>query len=196
MFWQLREGRVVTRQPEWPLEPYVPLLHLLVRQLRLDPRLHRRFDSADLVQETLLKAHADRAAFQGTTEAEWIRWLQEVLTSTVLDEVRKARAKKRDVALELSLQDLLAGSADRLKSFFVSRLASPGQVAEQRELLAQVAQAIEQLPAAQREVVILRDLMQLSVAEVAGRLKRTRKSIAGLLRRGRRRLRELLAHLR
>jgi len=183
-------------QPQWPLEPYVPLLHLLVRQLRFDPRLHRRFDSADLVQETLLKAHANRSAFQGTTEAEWITWLQEILASTVIDEVRKARAKKRDVFLELSLQDFLAGSTARLKSLFVSRLASPGQVAEQRELLAQVAQAIEQLPAAQREVVILRDLMQLPVAEIAGRLQRTRKSVAGLLLRGRRRLRELLVHLR
>ncbi len=185
----------MTGQPDWQLEPYVPLLHLLADQVCLDPRLSRRFDPSDLVQEALLKAHANRNAFQGTTEAEWVKWLREVLASTLIDQVRKARARKRDVALEQSLQQFLAESTARLESFCVSRLASPSQVAEQRELFALVSQAIEQLPAGQREAVVLRDLMQEPVAEIARRLQRTPKSVAGLLLRGRRRLRELLANL-
>lgn len=63
----------MARQHPWQLEHYVPLLHLLVRQVCLDRRLSKRFDSDDIVQEALLKAHANRADFKGTTEAEWIR---------------------------------------------------------------------------------------------------------------------------
>lgn len=183
----------MTRRPERLLEHYVPLLHLLLRQVRLDRRLYRRFDEADLVQETLLRAHAKRGAFQGTTEAEWLRWLQEVLASTLIDQMRMARAKKRDVALEQSLHDFLEGSTRRLESFCISRLASPSRVVEQRELVACVASAIEQLPTSQRQVVVLRDLMQTPVAEIAGHLHRTPKSVASLLQRARQRLRQLLA---
>jgi RNA polymerase sigma-70 factor (ECF subfamily) len=185
----------VTAPPTWQLEPYLPLLHQQARQIRLSHRLRRRLDAADLMQEALLKAHANWAAFQGTTEAEWLAWLQEILASTAIDQVRKARAKKRDVRWEQSLQDSQARSVARLGSVLVSREASPSQIAEQHELAEQVARALEQLPPAQREVVGLRDLSQRSTAEVAGRLGRTRKSVAGLLRRGRRRLRELLGHL-
>lgn len=121
--------------------------------------------------------------------------MQEILASTLIDEVRKARARKRDVALERSLQDFLAGSTARLESCCTSRLASPDQLAEQRELFALVALAIEHLPPAQREVVVLRDLMCEPVAEIAERLRRTPKSVAGLLQPARRRLRDLLVDL-
>ncbi|GEM_PF-4834346 len=39
--------------PRWQLDRYGPVLRLEVRKLHLDPRLQRRFDSSDLVQETL-----------------------------------------------------------------------------------------------------------------------------------------------
>jgi RNA polymerase sigma-70 factor (ECF subfamily) len=188
------ENGGMTDQPERQLEHYVPLMHRMVREVRLDRRLRRRFEPADLVQEALLKAHANRTVFQGTTEAEWVGWLREILASTLIDAVRKARARKRDVAVEVPLQDVLAEPTARLESFFISRVTSPSQAAEHRELAGRLAQAIEQLPAAQREVVFLRDLMQEDVPEIARRLRRTRKSVAGLLLRGRRRLRRLLGY--
>jgi len=59
-------------------------------------------------------------------------------------------------------------------------------------LLLRVAGAIDQLPEDQHDAVVLRDLMGLPVAEVAARMGRTPKAAAGLLLRGRARLRELL----
>ena len=67
---------------EWHLERYRPLLHLLVRRLELDPRLQRRFDSSDLVQETLLKAHAHLDRFRGQSEAQLVKWLHQILEHT------------------------------------------------------------------------------------------------------------------
>jgi RNA polymerase sigma-70 factor (ECF subfamily) len=169
---------------------------LQARRLQLDPRLQRRFDSSDLVQETLLNAHAQLDHFRGRTEAELVRWLQAVLAHTVADEVRKARAQKRDVALEQSLQAALAESSARLEAFLASGQPSPEAQAQRQELLLRIADALEQLPEDQREVLVRRDLHGASVAEVAEQLGRTRKSVAGLLLRGRRKLRELLADCR
>ena len=178
---------------KWHLERYRHLLQLQVRRLRLDPRLQRRFDSSDLVQETLLNAHAQLNRFRGSTEAELVKWLQKVLAHAVVDQVRKATAQKDDVALEQSIQAALAESSARLEEFLASSQPSPGEQAERHELLLRIADALERLPEDQREVVILRDLQGAPVGEIAAQLGRSRKSVAGLLLRGRRKLRELLA---
>ena len=178
--------------PAWPIDRYRPLLHLQVRQLQLGTRFQRRFDSSDIVQETLLKAHAELPQFRGSTQAELVCWLQRILTNVVADEVRKARAKKRDVGLEQSIQAALDQSSVRLEGYLAAAEASPSEQAQRHELLLRVAAALEQLPADQRDVVVLRDLSGTSVGEIAKSLGRTEKSVAGLLLRGRRRLRELL----
>jgi RNA polymerase sigma-70 factor, ECF subfamily len=179
-------------RPEWDPERYRPLLRLQARQLRLDPRLRRRFDSSDVVQETLTRACEELPGFVGTTEAEFIAWLQKILANRAIDLIRRERAARRDVALEQSIQDGLRDSSERLKDLLVGSTSSPSAQAARRELLLHLAEAIEQLPQDQREVVILRELQEASVAQIAAQLGRTEKSVAGLLRRGRRKLAEIL----
>jgi RNA polymerase sigma-70 factor (ECF subfamily) len=183
----------VDKPADWHPERYRQLLQLQVRRLQLDRRLQPRFDSSDLVQETLLNAHAQLDRFRGSTEAELVKWLQEVLAHAAADQVRKAKAQKRNVALEQSLQAALAESSARVEAFLASSQPSPGEQAERHELLLRIANALEQLPQDQREVVILRDLEGASISEIAAQLARSKKSVAGLLLRGRRNLRELLA---
>jgi RNA polymerase sigma-70 factor (ECF subfamily) len=177
---------------DWNLERYRPMLRLLVRQLNLDPRLRRRFDSSDLVQETLLQAHKALAGFRGTTEAELVKWLQQILAHQAIALVRFERAGKRDVALERSLDAALEGSSRRLNEFLAPAQSSPSEQAQRRELLLRIAEALDQLPADQHCAVVQRDLFGASVAEIAEELGRTEKAVAGLLLRGRRKLRELL----
>jgi RNA polymerase sigma-70 factor (ECF subfamily) len=176
----------------WHLERYRPLLRLQARQMQLDPRLQRRLDASDLVQEALLKAHENLGRFRGKTEAELVKWLQEILANTATDEARKARAQKRDVALEQSLQAVVAESSARLDAYLAVTQSTPSQQVEREELLLRIAAAVDQLPEDQRDVVIQRDLMGAPVTQIAEQLGRTEKSVAGLLLRGRRKLRELL----
>jgi RNA polymerase sigma-70 factor, ECF subfamily len=182
----------VSQLPGLDLERYRPLLRVQARQLRLTPRFARRFDSSDLVQLTLLRAHQCHGEFRGGTEAELLRWLHEILLHVAADQVRRATAKKRDLGLEQSLQAVLNDSSLRLEQFLAGRGEAPDAQAEREELLLRVAGAIDQLPGDQRDAVVLRDLMGLPVAEVAARMGRTTKAAAGLLLRGRARLRELL----
>jgi RNA polymerase sigma-70 factor (ECF subfamily) len=178
---------------EWQIGRYRALLHLHARQVQRDPRLGRRFDASDVVQEALLRGHANLGQFRGSTEAELVGWLQKILANVVADEIDKHKAQKRNVELEQSLNATIAESSARLEKFLADRQSSPSHKAERREELVRLAEAMEQLPEDQREAVILRDLQNASVAEIAAQLHRTEKAVAGLLVRGRRRLRELLA---
>jgi RNA polymerase sigma-70 factor (ECF subfamily) len=58
------------------------------------------------------------------------------------------------------------------------------------EMVLQVATAMEQLPAAQREAIRLRYIEGLPVSEIASRLDRSITAVAGLLKRGLEALRE------
>jgi RNA polymerase sigma-70 factor (ECF subfamily) len=182
----------VTPPPTWSLDRYRPLLRVQVRQLELDPRLRRRFDSSDLVQETLLRAHRGLAGFRGTTEGELVAWLQQIVANAAAEATRHERAGKRDVALERSVHQAVAESSARLGAFLEARQATPSEQAERQEQLLRLADAIDRLPEDQRDVVIHRDLLGSPVASIAESLAKTEKAVAGLLLRGRRRLRELL----
>jgi RNA polymerase sigma-70 factor (ECF subfamily) len=98
----------------------------------------------------------------------------------------------RDVAAERSLQAVLAESTTKWERAVADPGASPGEQAERKEQWLRLAEAIDRLPEDQRDVIVLRDLEGLPVAEIAARLGRTEKSVSGLYLRGRRRLRELL----
>jgi RNA polymerase sigma-70 factor, ECF subfamily len=178
---------------DWDPDRYRPLLHLQVRLMQLNPQFRRRFDSSDLVQDALLKAHANRDRFRGATEAERVGWLREILKTVAVDRVREATAGKRDLRLEQSFEATAAESSARLEQFLAAPGPSPSQQAERREQLLRLARAIDRLPPDQREVVVRRDVGSEPVAQIAGEMGRTEKAVAGLLLRGRRKLRELLA---
>ncbi len=180
---------------EWRLEKFRPLLRLRVRQIHLDPRLQRRFDGSDLVQEALLRAHEGLGDFRGADEAALRKWLEQILVNVLTDAVRHERALKRDVAREQSLEAALEQSSARLEQYLIANGASPAEVVEQQEQLLRLAAAIDHLSDDYRDVIIRRDLMDESVAQIAVQMNRSEKSIAGLLLRARRNLRELLAEL-
>jgi len=66
------------------------------------------------------------------------------------------------------------------------------QCAEREEKLLRVAAAMAKLPQDQRDVILLRDSLDTPISTIAEQLGRSEKAIAGLLVRGRRKLREFL----
>lgn len=181
----------MTNTPDWELARYQPLLRLQIRKMDLDPRLRQRFGSSDLIQETMTKAIRNKGQFRGTTEAELVKWLQVILRNVVKDKIDEQRAGKRDPAMEQSLQRLEASSV-RIDEFLAANHTSPSEHVERKEQLLRLAKAIELLPKEQSEVVVQRDLLGRTIAEIAQRLGKTEKSIAGLLLRGRQQLRKML----
>jgi RNA polymerase sigma-70 factor (ECF subfamily) len=173
------------------LEQQRDYLRLLAR-LHLDPRLRGKFDASDAVQQTLLKAHENWGQFRGEGEAELAAWLRRILANTLTDALREFGRDKRDVAREQSLEAALQDSARSLQVLLGTPPSSPSQQAMQHEELLRLARALEELPEDQRTVVELHHLQERSVADIARALDRTEAAVAGLLRRGLKRLRQLL----
>ena len=173
------------------LEPYRDYLRLLA-QLQLDRRLRGKMDPSDIVQQTLLEAHRDRAQFCGTTEDEKTAWLRKILAHNLADAARRFGRKKRDVGLERSLQASLDRSSVRLEAWLAAETPSPSQNAERNDQLARLADALSQLPDDQRRTIELFHLEGLSAREVGELLGRSEASVAGLLQRGLKKLRQTI----
>ncbi len=170
------------------VEEFRDYLHLLAR-LQLDPRLHGKVDPSDVVQQTLVKAHQHRDQFRGNSLAEQAGWLRRILANTLIDAARKFG---KELDLQHSLEQGVNQSSARLEAWLAAEQPSPSEVAQRQEEVIRLAHCLAQLPDDQRTAVELHHLRDASVAEVAGVMGRTEAAIAGLLRRGLKKLRQLL----
>src|SRR4051812_20030807 len=156
------------------LEHYRHYLYLLARA-RMSRLLQGRVDPSDLVQEAFLAAHRDFAAFRGSTEAELVAWLKQILVARLADQIRRhIKAKARDVRLESRLTAEVDQSSQALeRALPVHHNSTPSKLAAQREGAVLLAEALKELPAHYEEVIVLRHLEGLSFADVARRMDRT-----------------------
>jgi RNA polymerase sigma-70 factor (ECF subfamily) len=177
---------------EVDLEKFRAYLDLLIRR-RLDGRLQGKLDASGVVQQTLLEAHQGLADFRGNCEAEVAAWLRKILTRNLTDEVRKLSAGKRDLDRERSLEQAVEQSSANLASWLAQEQSSPSQKAVQQEQLLDMVAALARLPDDQRTAIELHHLEGWTLAEVATHMQRSKEAVAGLLFRGLKRLRELLA---
>ncbi len=163
------------------LQNYRGYLNLLAR-LKLDDELQSKLDPSDVVQETFLDAHRDFHKFRGTTEAELMQWLRRILAFNIADQLRRYRGtQQRDVRLERTFAHDLDRSSIALGEVVpVADDTTPSERASRREEAALVADALEQLPADYRDVLMLRHLKGLSFSEVASRMGRSVGSVQKL----------------
>ncbi len=158
------------------MEMYRSYLTLCSR-LQIDRRLQGKVDASDLVQETFLQAHRAFGEFRGSTEAELLQWLRRILVSRVVKLVRRFYGtQRRDVRLERELVEDLDRSSQMVGSLVLSQ-SSPSEKAARREQAVLLADALAELPADSREVIILRHLEELSFSQVAQRMGRSEDSV-------------------
>ena len=172
-----------------PLERYRAYLLMLAR-LHMDMALQRFVDPSDVVQQTLLQAHANRDQFRGTTANEWLAWLRVILTHTMIDALRKQGGPPGPKAQ--SLEKVLEESSLRLEALLADHQASPEEECDRHERLLSLSGAIARLAEDQRRAVELRYLQELPIAEISRLMGRSTASVGGLLQRALRQLREIL----
>jgi RNA polymerase sigma-70 factor, ECF subfamily len=173
------------------MEHLRPYLRTLAR-MQVETHLQAKIDASDIVQQTMLEAHRGAERFQGTTEQELRAWLRRILAHNLADEVRRFRREKRNAGLEQSLEAKLAESSVGLERCLAGNFSSPDNRAIRSEQLAQLASAIDSLPDDQRTAVSLHYLQGQTAAEIGRAMNKTEIAVAGLLRRGLKRLRESL----
>jgi RNA polymerase sigma-70 factor (ECF subfamily) len=165
---------------------------LLLARMQIGAKLRAKLDPSDVVQQTLLDAHGQLEQFRGRTPAEMAGWLRRMLACNLADALRAFSRGKRDVARERSLEAALDASSVRIESWLQAEQSSPSQKAQRTEDLVRLAQALAELPEAQREAVVLHYWQGQTLAQVAAQLGRTTPAVAGLLQRG---LKSLRTHL-
>src|SRR3989440_690331 len=151
------------------------------------------FEADDAVQETMVRAWKALDTFEGRSAVR--SWLYRIATNVCLDMLRGR--KRRAVAMDMgpasrpdiaTLPDVLPGNSwlEPVADGRVLLEGDPADVAEGRESirLAFVA-ALQHLPAKQRAVLILREVLRWQATEVAELLDTTVASVNSALQRAR-----------
>jgi RNA polymerase sigma-70 factor, ECF subfamily len=172
------------------LMKYEAWLRLLARN-EIDSRFAGKFDASDAVQQTLMEAWKGWENFRGSDEPQRLAWLRQILAHQLAHLARHyAGAQKRDVAREVSLS--LDHSAQRLDALLPAKDASPSGLAAEQEQRLRLAEVLERLPEDYRQVILLRNIEELSHDEVARRMQRTVGAVRMLWLRALAALREAL----
>jgi RNA polymerase sigma-70 factor (ECF subfamily) len=176
-----------TAAPERELEGYRPQLTGYCYRMLGSP-----FEAEDAVQETMLRAWRGFERFEG--RAALRSWLYRIATNVCLDMLggRQRRAMPMDLgpagAPELAHASVLGEATwiEPLPDSMRSAEGDPADVAERRETikLAFIA-ALQHLPARQRAVLILCEVLKWKASEVAELLQTSVASVNSALQRAR-----------
>jgi RNA polymerase sigma-70 factor (ECF subfamily) len=174
------------------LERYRQYLSLLVR-LQIGRRLQVKVDAEDVLQETFLEVHRDVGRFRGSSEREFLAWVRQILGGILANQVRHYYGtKRRDLRLERELHDELDRSSQAMDRCLIAPQSTPSQQVARREQAVLLANALGSLPEDYREVIILRQLEDLTFPDVARRMGRTEDSVKNLWARALVRLRNVM----
>ncbi len=158
--------------------PHLDAAYNLARWLSRNPR-----DAEDIVQEAFLRAFRFFDSFRGELARPW---LLTIVRRVWYDEWRR-RATSEEVALFDELRD------DAPPQDWETASADPEALAIRAEDIRDVQAALERLPVAYREVLVLREIEELSYREIAQIADLPLGTVMSRLARGRRQLAALLA---
>jgi RNA polymerase sigma-70 factor (ECF subfamily) len=163
--------------------------------VRMDPRVAARIDASDVVQEALVDATRKLPEYLERGGCAFYPWLRRIAWERLVKLHRfHIDAQRRSVNREANVQMRLS---DRSTVLLADQLAAsgtsiPGQMVR-RELHERVRTALDRLPAQHREVVVLRNLEQLTFREVAEVLHTTEAAARSRYGRAIERLHDVLS---
>jgi len=143
-------------------------------------------DAQDAVQDAFLSAFRSINSFQG--DAKLATWLHRIVVNAALMKLRSKRRKP-----ESAIDDLMPKyNEDGHRQASGDWRVTHDTAVQTSEIREQVLHAIDQLPELYREILLLRDIEELSTDETAQQLGITEGAVKTRLHRARLALRELL----
>ncbi len=160
----------------------------------LDHRLAARVDPSDVVQEALADAAQGLAGYLRDQPLPFYPWLRQFAWQRLLQLHRhhiqaQRRSVEREVPWDMALPDR---SADALADRLLASGTSPSRRLMREELRGRVQAAMDQLPARDREILVMRHLEEMAAAEIAAVLGISEGAVRVRLLRALTKLRNLL----
>ena len=134
--------------------------------VRMDPRLSRRQDSSDIVQESLADAASKLDVYLTQRPLPFYPWLHR-LTLERLAEAHRRHVVSLKRCVDRELQVGGEASSSRLAELFTANDTTPSGHLLREERRLQVLSALGELPASDREVLVMRYLEGLAFREIA-----------------------------
>ena len=127
-------------------------------------RMGNGADAEDVVQETFIKAYRSFDRFQAGSDAK--SWLYQILLNTMRDHFRRANSRGQTIPIDDANQTEIEMSA---------LMASPEALAEQKETMTMLGQALTRLPEQLAAPFMLREIADQSYKEIASRPRDTNR---------------------
>ncbi|MEZ5965625.1 MAG: sigma-70 family RNA polymerase sigma factor [Planctomycetota bacterium] len=164
------------------LAAQLPALRGFLR-LHAGRAIRARESCSDLAQSVCREVLEDLDEFEYRGEAAFRHWLFRRAHRKLLRRAAFHAAGRRDVGRELPQAEASASDDAELLAAYGS-LCTPSRELGQKEALARIEAAVDELPEAQREAVILHRLVGLSYAEIAQQTGRSEGAIRTNVYRG------------
>jgi RNA polymerase sigma-70 factor (ECF subfamily) len=160
---------------------------------RLDRRLAQRVDASDIVQETLADAAGKLDGYFRERPLPFFGWLRQIASEHIRHAYRRHMfAQRRSVMRESAPPEINDESAIQLGRMLTSHDTSPSNRLVREEQTEQVLAALAELPATDREVLVMRYLEQVETADIADALAITEGAVRLRLLRALERIRHRL----
>ena len=142
-------------------------------------------DAKDAAQDALIKVFKNISQYSG--DAQFSTWLYRIVVNTCKDYLRKRSSLK-----ETTMEQTSADGETSLYELPASDMLHPEKQLERKEIQEKIHTALDQLPEANKTVVILRDIHGLSYEDISQIEDCSVGTVKSRINRGRKYLRELL----
>lgn len=143
-------------------------------------------DAQELSQDTFIRAFTAIKKFRG--DSSFSTWLYRIAMNVCTDFLRK-----RGKAVVVSMEQGAAGNENDQTIQLADDGPSPDELSEKRQLKDLVRQAMDSLSAEHRQVLVLRDLMDLTYKDIANTLNLSEGTIKSRINRAREGLKQIIS---
>lgn len=161
---------------------YWDRIFVMVKQL-----LGNSQDAEEVTQDAFVRAHRGLANFRG--DSAFSTWLYQIATNLARNKYWYWWRRKRDKSISFD-QPLSEDASMTLSDVFPSEVDTPKDDAIAQEFVERVAECMQMLNAKHREILILRNVQNLSYEEIAAVLNISVGTVKSRIARAREGLRE------
>jgi RNA polymerase sigma-70 factor (ECF subfamily) len=156
---------------------------------RVSQLLKDKQDAEEVTQDAFIRAHRGLENFRG--DASFSTWLYQIATNLAHNRYWYWFRRKRDQSISLD-QPLGEDGETTLENLMPSEAESPAEAAVTQEFVDRVSECMRGLNEKHKEVLILRNVKNLSYDEIAAQLGISVGTVKSRIARARESLRELM----